>query len=460
MKSEKNNPRRGFIKKSLITAASLTIVPGFIFGKNGNIGPITKGSAQMSSGEDGLPRIAFICNTYWNLAHPDVIGTRLFIGIPTDDGMVKPDIKIVSMHIAQIGANDTGVRIAKMNGVTLYPTIADALTLGGDKLAVDGVIYVGEHGDYQYNRLGEKMYPRMNTLEQIFSVFDASNKSVPLYTDKAFSYSWLDSMWVYNRGKELNVPMMAGSSAPYWWRDPNLVHPIGTKITEAVAIGYASLDAYGFHVVEILQCMVERRAGGETGVASVEGLKGKDVWAAMDSGKISQELVDAALDKIQFQKKSTGSLREVVKMPLAVIVHYNDGTRGACLMLDEYVNQGWAYAAKADGKTVATEFVYDQTTAVYAAFSYLDLNIEKLMVTGKPPVPIERNLLTSCVIDMAIRSTDEGKIKKTPFLNIEYNVKGYESIRPTNTRATGQSLGPWPPKGYEFIIPDHFKKKS
>ncbi len=459
MKSEKNNHRRDFIKKSLITAASLTIVPGFIFGKNGNINisPITKGLAQMPSDNEGLTRVAFICNTYWNGSHPDVIGTRLFIGIPTDDGMVKPDIKIVSMYIAQIGDNDTGARIAEMNGCVLYPTIADALTLGGDKLAVDGVIYVGEHGDYQYNRLGEKMYPRMNTLEQIFRVFDASDKSVPLYTDKALSYSWLDSMWVYNRGKELNVPMMAGSSAPYWWRDPNLVHPIGTKITEAVAIGYAALDAYGFHVVEILQCMVERRAGGETGVASVEGLKGKDVWAAMDSGKISQELVDAACDKIK--SKATGSMRDLVKMPLAVIVNYNDGTRGTCLMLDEYVNQGWAYAAKAGGKTVATEFVYDQTTAVYAAFSYLDLNIEKLMVTGKTPVPIERNLLTSCVIDLGIRSLDEGKIKKTPFLNIEYNVKGYESIRPTNTRATGQSLGPWPPKGYEFTIPDRFKKK-
>jgi hypothetical protein len=104
--------------------------------------------------------------------------------------------------------------------------------------------------------------------------------------------------------------------------------------------------------------------------------------------------------------------------------------------------------------------VYDQTTPVYAAFSYLDLNIEKLMVTGKPPCPIERNLLTSCIIDMAIRSTDEGKIKKTPFLDIVYNVKGYESIRPTSTRATGQSLGPWPPKGYEFIIPEGWKKKG
>lgn len=453
-----NNRRRDFIKKSLITAATLTASPGLIFGKGSNIVPVNKDASQTSSDTEGLVNVAFICNTYWNLSHPDVIGTKLFIGLPTDDGMVKPTIKIVSMYIAQIGENSTGPRIAAMNGTKLYPTIADALTLGGDKLAVDGVIYVGEHGDYQYNRLGEKMYPRLNTLEQIFRVFDASDRSVPLFTDKALSYSWLDSMWIYNRGKELNVPMMAGSSAPYWWRDPNLVHPIGTKITDAVAIGYATLDAYGFHVVEILQCMVERRAGGETGVASVEGLRGKEVWAAIDSGKISRELVDAACDTIK--SKASGSMRDLVKDPSAVIVQYNDGTRGACLMLDEYVKEGWAYAAKADGKTVATEFVYDQTTPVYAAFSYLDLNIQKLMVTGKPPVPIERNLLTSCVIDLAIRSAKEGKIKKTPFLDIAYNVEGYEPIRPTLTGPRGQSLGPWPPKGYEFVIPDRFKKKS
>lgn len=453
-----SNPRRDFIKRSLITSATLITTPNFIFAKDDNITQISKRSTRYPSAQNGTPRVAFISNTYWNLSHPDVIGTKLFIGIPTDDGMVKPDIKIVSVHIAQIGSNDTGVRIAKMNGAVVYPTIADALTLGGDKLAVDGVIYVGEHGNYKYNQLGRKMYPRMNTLEQIFRVFDASDKSVPLYNDKALSYSWLDSMWIYKRAKELNVPMMAGSSAPYWWRNPNLVHPIATKITDAVAIGYGPLDSYGFHVVEILQCMVERRAGGETGVHSVEGLRGNDVWAALDSGKISQELVEAACDKIK--NKAAGLMRDLVKKPAAVIVHYNDGTRGACLMLDEYVNQGWAYAAKADGKTEACEFVYDQTTPVYAAFSYLDLNIEKLVVTDQLPCPIERNLLTSCVIDMAIRSADDGKIKATPFLDIDYNVVGYEPIRPTSTGAKGQSLGPWPPKGYEFIIPESWKKKG
>ena len=454
--SKENNYRRDFIKKSVFALAGLSLIPGFGLAENTNVASVVPTDPGLKR-DDKLKTVAFIANTYRNSSHADVIGTKLFVGIPTDDGMVKPQVKIVSMWIDQIGANDTGVRIGKMNGAALYPTIAEALCLGGDKLAVDAVVFIGEHGDYKYNRLGEKLYPRMNYLEQIFRVFDASNRSVPVYTDKALSYSWLDSKWIYDRAEELGVPMMAGSSLPYCWRDPPLEHPIGTKITEAVGIGYATLDAYGFHVAEILQCMVERRAGGETGVASVEGLQGKNVWDAIDSGKISLKLVNAACDKIK--GKASGSMRDLVKKPSGVVVRYNDGTKGSILMLDEYVKTGWAYAANANGKTVATEFVLDDSMS-YSHFSYLTLNIQKFIVTGKPTAPIERNLLTSGMIDMGIRSLKEGKVKKTPFLNIRYNAKGYKPIRPTSLRPTGQSLGPWPPKGYEFIIPDKFKEKK
>jgi len=457
MTPENNNPRRDFIKKSVFAAAGMSIIPGFVLGNDGNITSITEQLSRALAGQDGIKKVAFITHIYRNSAHADVIGTKLFLGIPTDDGMVAPQIKIVSVYIEQVGSNDTGIKIAAMNNTPVYPTVEEALTLGGDKLAVDAVIYVGEHGEYPYNRLGMKLYPRMNYLERIFRVFDASNRSVPVFTDKALSYSWLDSRWIYDRAKELNVPLMAGSSLPYCWRDKPLEHPIGVKIKEAVAIGYASLDAYGFHVTEILQCMVERRAGGETGVESVEGLKGNDVWAAIDAGRISQKLVDAACDTIQ--GKAIGNMREIVKMPYAVIVKYKDGTKGSIVMLDQYVNQGWAYAANTGKNIVATEFVLDHSMS-YSHFSYLSLNIQKFIVSGNPTAAIERNLLTSGIIDMGIRSLAEGKVKETPFLNIKYSAEGYEPIRPTAPRPTGQSIGPWPPKGYEFIIPDAFKNKK
>ena len=410
---------------------------------------------------DNQPKkIALICNYYAAKSHANVLATKFFTGFPTDEGLIPPQIKIVSMWIDQPspeeitptgkGNWDVGRRIAALNGVKIYPTIADALTLGTDKLAVDGVIYIGEHGNYPNSRLGVKMYPRMNFLEQIFRVFDASNKVVPLYSDKHLSYSWLDSKWIYDRARELNVPMMAGSCLPVSWRDPVIQHPLGTKITEAVAIGYGGLESYGIHVLEILQGMVERRAGGETGVASVQCLRGPAVWQAADEGKFSMDLVEAACGAIK-EKRKGASAREAERDPSAILIQYRDGTKGTILMLSRYVGEHWAYAANADGKTVACEITLEHD--VYSHFSYLGLSIQKMMVTGKPTAPIERTLLTSGVLDVAIRSLrNEGKLAETPFLEIKYSMEGYEPVLPKSPRPTGQSLGPWPPKGYEFIV--------
>ena len=41
----------------------------------------------------------------------------------------------------------------------MYPTIAEALTLGTGKLAVDGVVVVGEHGEYPMSPKGIMMHP-------------------------------------------------------------------------------------------------------------------------------------------------------------------------------------------------------------------------------------------------------------------------------------------------------------
>ena len=46
----------------------------------------------------------------------------------------------------------------------IYPTIAEALTLGGSKLAVDGVVVVGEHGNYPRNEKGQTAIPPLGIL--------------------------------------------------------------------------------------------------------------------------------------------------------------------------------------------------------------------------------------------------------------------------------------------------------
>ena len=45
-------------------------------------------------------------------------------------------------------------------GIPIFDTVSEALTLGGKELAVDGVVLVGEHGIYHSNLKGQKYYPR------------------------------------------------------------------------------------------------------------------------------------------------------------------------------------------------------------------------------------------------------------------------------------------------------------
>ena len=127
MNKEIENPRRNFIKKSALAATAINLSGMFWDTEAKAMAKVIEQSSDKPASEQKT--VALIANIYRNSAHADVIATKLFAGIPTDDGMVAPQVKIVSVWIDQIGDNDTGVRIAGMNGAKMYDTIAGALTL-------------------------------------------------------------------------------------------------------------------------------------------------------------------------------------------------------------------------------------------------------------------------------------------------------------------------------------------
>lgn len=393
-------------------------------------------------------RIAILANVWNDRCHAHAIATKFFTGFPTDEGVVPPEVDVAAIFIDQPATNDVGHKLAAVNAIPVYNTVAEALCLGGTNLAVDGVLYIGEHGDYPRSRLGAKMYPRLRILEQVFQVFDAAGRSVPVFNDKHLAYSWLDSKWIYDRSRELNVPMIAGSVIPLTWRKPALEHPAGTKIDEAVAVGYGPLDAYAFHPLEGLQAMLERRAGGETGVASVQCLKGAAVFEAADQGRVSMDLLEAACAGATAKKKAT--LREGDPNPTLFLIAYRDGKRAALLMT-KYVGEYWGYAARVKGQIQACEFVHAPKPA-YAYFSYLGLNAQRLFTTGRPPWPVERTLLTSGILDAGLRSlADGGRVLETPYLDIRYAPAAEAPIRPKGEQPAGASVETWPPAGFEFL---------
>src|SRR5438270_325321 len=76
---------------------------------------------------------------------------------------------------------------------------------------------------------------------------------------------------------------------------PQVETPVGANVRHAVAISYSGIEIYGFHLLESLQCMVERRSRGETGVAGVRCLEHDAVWKYLDQTPWAQKLFDQGI---------------------------------------------------------------------------------------------------------------------------------------------------------------------
>src|SRR4029079_15617393 len=98
-------------------------------------------------------------------------------------------------------------------------------------------------------------------------------------------------------------------------------------------LGYSGLDSYGFHALETLQCMVERRAGGETGVRTVQCRGGEAFGQAGAEGRWSEALCDAALAAIGGGTRD--DIRQHAAEPAVFVIEYRDGLRATVLMLDK-----------------------------------------------------------------------------------------------------------------------------
>ena len=379
-------------------------------------------AVQAQAAPPRRPRVAAINSIYRLRSHAYHIAGRFIYGYTRQGFHHQPPFDLVRMYNHQQPENDLGPRTCKAHNIELCRTIPEAL--GADKgMDIDAVLLIIEHGNYPVNELGQILYPRYEFFEQIVEVFKKAGRSVPVFVDKHLSYDHRLAAKMVATAREMKFGLMAGSSLPVTWRRPEIEPPVGTKFEEAVvSFGFdrGTVEIYLFHALEVLQCMMERRAGGETGVKSVQFLQDEAVWKAGDEGRWSWRLLNAALSRCA--SHNVGPIRENVLRPQAVLVEYIDGTKGAVLNLIEQTSEFAIGAKITDRQELVSSCFYLPAPPGARFFDPLTYNIEKFFATGVSPYPVERTLLTSTMTDLAMRSLHAGcKVVADPALGVKYD---------------------------------------
>jgi hypothetical protein len=449
--SDSPNPahasRRRFLRKTGLVLAAMTN---------------SSAAARAVAGTDSASklRVAAVITEFTYRSHAHVLLENflepyLFNGEKTESGM-----KVVGLYVDQFPQGEMAREIARAYGITIYPTIAEALRAGSDRLAVDAVLSIGEHGSYATNAKAQIEYPRKRFFDEIVAEFRRNGSTSPVFSDKHLSYraDWATEM--VETARRMGFAFMAGSSVPLAERRPPLELPTGAKITEAVSIHGGGLETYDFHGLEVLQAMVESRAGGETGIKAVEFLDGERLWRAADEGRWSPDLADAAR-ATDPDPARPGPLREVIQAGgfkqkvHGILVTNKDGLRGAVLNAARDSTH-WHFACKLDGDPTP------QSTSFYVGpwenrclFKALAHAIQTLFRGHRTPYPVERTLLTTCALDAAMESRSQGQRPvTTPYLDVAYQPVDFRAMREMGRSWTILSPDTPQPRGIDTTTRD------
>jgi hypothetical protein len=390
---------------------------------------LTTTAATAALAQTGPKRLAIVTTIYRYLSHGQHMGDRFLVGYPYGGAWRKPNLQVVSLYVDQHPEGDLSDSRAKEFNFKVYKTIAETLRCGGSKLAVDAVLIIGEHGEYPSNEKGQKLYPRYEFFEQVAKVFEQDGRAVPVFNDKHLSYSFDKAKSMVETSRRLKFPMQAGSSIPVTWRLPAFDLPLNCDIDSALMVGVGGSDAMDFHALEGLQCMVERRRGGETGVKAVQMVTGDAVWkldfdrtlltSALSRSDTPLGLTD--LDGRTQDLVKSGELQKLAKNPRAQIIEYRDGLKAINLMLDGAVKDfNFAARLKGSPKLWSTQFLLTpEPNVTYSAC--LMHKAATMFETGVAQYPVERTLLTSGILEACLTSKLQSQKRlETPHLTVSY----------------------------------------
>jgi hypothetical protein len=202
-----------------------------------------------------------------------------------------------------------------------------------------------------------------------------------------------------------------------------------------MCVGYGGVDSYDFHALETIQCMVERRRGGEAGVKWVQAYRGEKFWEAYRENVWPKDLVEAGLCRSHTLRPARkgfnhilptlDDMRGMLKNPVAYCYEHLDGLKCTMLLMNGLV-QDFNFAARLErpDRILSTQMYLPMPparTTLANFFSPLVNNIEKMFLTGKPTYPVERTLLTTGLTAAGVESLYRNQQRyDTPHLAVRY----------------------------------------
>ncbi len=391
--------------------------------------PALLGSA---AGTGPRKKIAFLGTSVYRHSHAQHFLDRFAAGFASGGRWVTPAVDVASVFIDQFPENDIGRQRIGKYALQQFPTIAEALTLGGSQLAVDGVVIIAEHGQYPKNEKRQTLYPRYAWFKQVIEVFEGSGRSVPVFNDKHLSTTWSECAEMVADAKRLAFPFYAGSSLPVTWRLPSIDMPYDTPLAESVCVAYGGVDSYDFHALETAQCMSERRRGGEVGIRSVHAVTGEKCWEMLAQHEVTSKLFVSALCRSHNLPVENGYpiapidiqwARTALPNTTAYFIEHLDGFR-TTIFLTGIRDFNYAGMRADNGEIIGCQFMLPMpgssaTTADF--FTPLIQHIEQMILNRATPYPIERTLLTSGMVIGGVESLFSGEQPyATPEMAIAY----------------------------------------
>ncbi|HWL51251.1 MAG TPA: hypothetical protein VNQ90_02365 [Chthoniobacteraceae bacterium] len=352
-----------------------------------------------------LKRVAVLSTAFFPLSHTDVILSRWRTPLPGDAAwgwQPGGQCVLASLYVDQCdpespgGKEALGEAFAAREGLRFASGIEEALTLGTGRLAVDGVLLIAEHGSYPLNGLGQLLYPRKAWFDRVVAVFRQSGRSVPVFCDKHLSYEIPGAVEMVRTAREMGFALFAGSALPWGELEPPLEWKREEPLAAALCIFYGGPEVYGFHGLELLASVVEQRRGGESGVSALTAWRGRAVREVLPT--LPAGLRKKALEPILLNADVRETLAGDSDRLVLVAVEHRDGLRSWLLGLDRAHRRFTMALQQGRGEPVMATLRCGNAEDGYGHFARLNGLLEKMFLSGQPPIPPERTLFTTSLL--------------------------------------------------------------